>query len=156
MNRLHILLSALLLMVASATALAEFDVDQADSLNFEAFHKDKDSAVKLWESDDGKAEKLYTEQSVAPSQATEQNHTKTAPAQPMQDHKLAGQSGKKFEARERYTLSRSAATPYSAFYVIEALHKQMAAACTDGWEKLREWSVPVEADYFLYYEFRCL
>jgi hypothetical protein len=65
-------------------------------------------------------------------------------------------SGKRFEIRERYTLTRSAKTPYSAFYVIEPLYKQSAQLCAKGWKKLAERSEPIEQDYYLYYEIECL
>jgi hypothetical protein len=61
-----------------------------------------------------------------------------------------------FEIRERYSLGRSTTTPYSALYVIEALHQQMADICSNGWEIIREFSVPVESDFYMHYEFECL
>ena len=145
MKTLYLLLP--LLVMLNQVARAEFDVDQADSLDFESFHQDKDSTIKLWEQKKPKAEEatpLNTKNNTDGNQPSD----KTSNA--------SNVSGKKFEARERYTLIRSTQTPYSAFYVIEALHRQMAKSCPKGWEKLREWSVPVDGDFFMYYEFRCL
>lgn len=67
-----------------------------------------------------------------------------------------GNTGQRFEIRERYTLTRSASTPYSAFFVIEPLFKQAAQLCPLGWKKIAERSTPVEQDFYLYYEVECL
>ena len=141
----------------SAVAFAqEMDIDQADSLRFQDFHKDKKEAVKVWDKKDNAPTKAYQDQSAgvttgAPSTTTTTPAThSTAPATP------GDVSGKRFEIRERYTLTRSAKTPYSAFYVIEPLYKQSAQLCTKGWKKLTERSEPIEQDYYLYYEIECL
>lgn len=143
------------LLLAATTALSQEDVDLADSLNFEEFHKDKKEAVKVFEKKD-ETQKVYkddtpntvkTETLPSPS-ANAAASTVTAEA--------AAEPGKRFEIRERYTLGRSNKTPYSAFYVIEAMHKQMAEICPNGWNKLKEFSKPVEQDFYLHYEFECL
>jgi hypothetical protein len=154
--------SALLLAVLlAAPAFAQMDVDQADSLDFHSFHKDKKAAIKVWK-DDRKADektsdqpvKMYEQQPVAAAPATAAGVSTTAA--PSTNAAKAGVEGKRYEIRERYALSRSADTPYSAFYVIEALHQQMASLCPNGWQKLAERSEPVQQDFYLYYELECL
>ncbi len=150
----------LIVAMASAAAQAQMDVDQADSLNFEAFHTDKKEAVKIWKDKD-KTIKTYEQPAAAaaPAAATATTSTPVAAASATATPvaaAAAAKSGQRLEIRERYTLGRSASTPYSAFYVIEALHKQSAQLCAKGWKKLSERSEPVEQDYFLYYEIECL
>lgn len=152
LHRSALLLAALL----TAPAFAQMDVDQADSLDFHSFHKDKKAAIKVWK-DDRKSEGSDSDQPVRIYE-----HSPAAPAgkpaaiaSPTAD-KQTDTTGKRYEIRERYTLTRSADTPYSAFYVIEALHQQMAALCPNGWHKLAERSEPVQQDFYLYYQLECL
>lgn len=175
MNRFTLQLGAALVgaVLATAPALAETDVDQADSLRFNEFFKDKKDAVKVWKDSDGKLDagkrqdtvKVY-EQTPAPAAAgsTAPVASTPAPAATAGNASVAAAqakagedtTGRRYEIRERYTLSRSAKTPYSAFYVIEAMHQQMAKLCPAGWRKLAERSEPVEQDFYLYYELECL
>jgi len=147
------------------------DVDQADTIDFQSFHKDKKEAIKAWDKNSTTTTKAYDDTSVK-SSATEPNKSATpAPASaaapvaaptaataaavtPAQIP--AGAKGKRFEIRERYTLTRSTKTPYSAFYVNEPLYKQAATLCPLGWKKLAERSEPVEDDFYLYFEVECL
>jgi len=154
----------LLAALVSSAAQAQMDVDQADSLNFEAFHTDKKEAKKVWKEKD-ETVKTYeqpaaTTTSVAPTATTTATTatpaTTAAAATAPAAAATAVKPGQRFEIRERYTLGRSTSTPYSAFYVIEALHKQSAQLCPKGWKKLNERSEPVEQDFFLYYEIECL
>lgn len=145
------------------------DVDQADTLDFQSFHKDKKEAVKVWDKNSNTPTKAYSDQPTAPA-TNAGTATNSAPASdvalPIKTDaapttKAATQTteeirGKRFELRERYTLTRSAKTPYSAFYVIEPLYKQAAQLCAKGWKKLAERSEPIEQDYYLYYEIECL
>lgn len=141
------------------------DVDQADTLDFESFHKDKKEAIKVWDKNSTSTTKAYQDQpaantstGTAPAAATgaaaaattETTQAKSTTAA------VADNTNKRFEIRERYTLTRSAKTPYSAFYVIEPLYKQSAQLCPKGWKKLTEKSEPIEQDYYLYYEIECL
>lgn len=179
MNRFTLQLGAALVgaVLATAPALAETDVDQADSLRFNEFFKDKKDAVKVWKDSDGKLDagkrqgtvKVY-EQTPAPAAAAP-GSTAPAASTPV-PAATAGNAapvaaaaqaktgedltGRRYEIRERYTLTRSTKTPYSAFYVIEAMHQQMAKLCPAGWRKLAERSEPVEQDFYLYYELECL
>ena len=156
-------------ITASTASLAQMDVDQADSLNFEAFHKDKKESIKVWKDD--KTQKAGTvkayDQSVPAPSATPladgslsstpvaAGSATPAAAEPA-NAVAATKPGQRFEIRERYALTRSAKTPYSAFYVIEALAQQSAKLCPKGWRKLNERSEAVEQDYFLYNEIECL
>lgn len=162
MNRFPLRLCAALLgaAVACGHSFAETDVDQADSLRFQEFFKDKKDAVKVWKDDDGNLDagkrtetiKTYELTPAAPAQTA----APAVPNDPPAAATAAGEQGQRFEIRERYALGRSADTPYSAFYVIEALHKQSAQLCPRGWKKLGERSEPVAQDFFLYYELECL
>lgn len=162
---------AALIGTPSALTAQDMDIDQADTLNFQSFHKDKKEAVKAW---DKKAEptKAYSDQPAASKAATNTNSTtvNSAPAAtpatatsattaPVTTASVTAESseikGKRYELRERYTLTRSTQTPYSAFYVIEPLYKQAAQLCPKGWKKLGEWSEPIEQDFYLYYEIEC-
>lgn len=142
----------LTLTLAALPALAQQDVDLADSLNFEAFHKDKRETTRLFETEEP------TPSAAAPANETPKGVSDSSvEARPASDGAAKpAQTGERFEVRERYTLTRSASTPYSAFYVIEALHRQMAATCPNGWLKLREFSKPIENDFYLHYLFECL
>jgi hypothetical protein len=153
------------LIFGHAAFAEDKDVDQADTLDFQSFHKDKKEAVKVWKDTNGETSvgtrketiKTYEQTPAAAassaasvSTATPAALTNTArPAQPV------AEKGQRFEIRERYTLTRSAKTPYSAFYVIEPLYKQAAQLCPKGWKKLSEKSEPVEQDFYLYYEIEC-
>lgn len=145
-----------LLTVSSSLHAQEMDIEQADSLNFQSFHKDKKEAVKAWEKPaettktyDDKPATSKSAQTADTSAATASNTVSTTANS--NDIK-----GKRFELRERYTLTRSTQTPYSAFYVIEPLYKQAAQFCTKGWKKLGERSEPIEQDFYLYFEIECL
>ena len=56
--------------------------------------------------------------------------------------------GAAFIIRARYSIT----APYQA---LSQLHQDMATYCPLGWEKDREWTSPVENDYYLHYEFTC-
>ena len=157
----HVLLPIVFALITAAGtdgALAQMDVDQADSLNFEAFHKDKKEAVKVWKDGETKnAETVKTYEQAAPTapaarQPTALTSVPVASSAPATAYK----SGQRVEIRERYALGRSASTPYSAFYVIEAMHQQAAKYCPQGWKKLTERSEPVEQDFYMFYEIECL
>ena len=130
--------------------LADMDVDECDSLDFEACHQSNEDSIQLFKSKP-KSTKAYSDEQSAESKTV-------TPVQKTvfgSTNKKISSNSKAYEIRERYTLSRSTKTPYSAFYVIEALHKQMAELCPEGWTKLGEWTVPVEDDFYLHYEFSC-
>jgi hypothetical protein len=156
----------------------DMDVDQADTMDFGSFHKDKKEAVKVWDRKSSTTTKVYEDNPAPAGGATSGAAPVGAPATssaksaaplssaPVPSSATAsgaaavqtppGEIGKRFEIRERYTLTRSSATPYSAFYVIEPLYKQSAQLCPRGWKKLAERSEPVEQDFYLYYLIECL
>jgi hypothetical protein len=168
-SRKYLIAAWVSLSIASfgpAIKAQDMDVDQADTIDFESFHKDKKEAVKVWKNDK-KNETVKAYDQTAPAAATTAPATTSstpvpaaaaAPAvsatQPAQA--ASGPKGQRFEIRERYTLTRSTKTPYSAFYVIEPLYKQAAQLCPRGWRKLTERSEPIEQDFYLYYELECL
>lgn len=166
---------------AYQTTAQDMDVDQADTIDFQSFHKDKKEAVKVWDKNSSTTTKTYEVKPAATSgsatgssaasatAATATGGTKAAapvsstvvPAATATTSAATagippGEVGKRFEIRERYTLTRSTATPYSAFYVIEPLYKESAELCPRGWKKLAERSEPVEQDFYLYYLIECL
>jgi hypothetical protein len=158
---------------ACTTQAQDMDVDQADTIDFQSFHKDKKEAVKVWDKKSTTTTKAYDDKPAEGSSAAPaQSSTTAAPAAAQTTTPVAtaakstttstaalipaGEAGKRFEIRERYTLTRSAKTPYSAFYVIEPLYKQAAQLCPRGWKKLTERSEPIEQDFYLYYELECL
>ena len=182
-NTLFAALLSLGVLNAASVIAQDKDVDQADSLDFESFHKDKKAAVKVWKEGEGSTSKTAPvktyEQSPAANSTVPANTaapantatSTTAPAaekapisagtstaKPAEAVKPteAVKEGQRYEIRERYTLTRSTKTPYSAFYVIEPLYKQSAQLCARGWKKLSERSEPIEQDFYLYYEIECL
>jgi hypothetical protein len=151
------------------------DVDQADSLDFQSFHTDKKAAVKVWKegaTDATKNAPVKTYEQTPTSATTSAPAAATPTVTPTATAKTAAattasseksipasaaiKEGQRYEIRERYTLTRSTKTPYSAFYVIEPLYKQSAQLCVRGWKKLSERSEPIEQDFYLYYEIECL
>jgi len=143
------------LLISAPLHASDYDVDDADSLDFESFHTDKKAAIKIWE---GNETQKSTTQKVYKDEPAHSSTSKSTSAQVKTttiDEPDDGHTGR-FEIRERYTLGKSAHSPYSAFYVIESLHKQMAELCPKGWEIEREWSLPIEGDFYLHYQFKCL
>src|ERR1022692_4035335 len=140
-NILALLLCGSSIFILNARA-QDKDVDQADTLDFQSFHKDKKEAVKVWDKPSNTPTKTYTDQPAPATNSAAGTTTNSAPASsaaaatntaaPVAPAEI---SGKRFEMRERYTLTRSAKTPYSAFYVIEPLYKQAAQLCVKGWKK---------------------
>jgi hypothetical protein len=171
MNNRNYLLKVLLcgsLVIGLNASAQNKDVDQSDTLDFQSFHKDKKEAIKVWDKG-STTTKAYQDQPAAstttapaPTAATPVAPTTTTPVAADEPKTkslvstVAGEPSKRFEIRERYTLTRSTKTPYSAFYVIEPLYKQAAQLCPKGWKKLSEKSEPIEQDFYLYYEIECL
>jgi len=165
--------SALLL---SGAVNAQMDVDEADSLRFQSFHEKKDSGIKIYDEKKGGLQigESKETQKVYEQPAAKTTPTTTAPAtNAAQAVKLAtaatvsaapsteytndlpqGKKGQRFEIRERYSLK-----PYStttAASAVEAAYRQMATICPNGWEVIREFSVPVDGDFYKHYEFDCM
>lgn len=183
----HFCTVLLLIAFAFPASAAPGDADDADSLNFEAFHDEKDGAIVIWDADKGElggfTEKKTTVTYEQPAtQATETTDAAARPRAPATgpavitedlspnearaeayaaehaQEKLAqgkGYNGERFMIRVRYTLGTSSKTDYSPSSAVNNLHQQMARYCPQGWLKIREWSVPVEQDYYLHYLFQC-
>lgn len=150
------LLFSLALASFSVFAAEDMDVDLSDSLDFEAFHKDKKEAVKLWDAKEVK--KTYENEDTPPASATDQPATTAVPADtsaPTTD--TASSKGNRYEIRELYSISGSKRTGYTPNTVVQALFLQMQGYCPNGWKKLDERSVPDGGDaFYMYYSFECL
>lgn len=156
-------LSALLLITLPLFVQADDDlaVDQADSLDFDNFHISKQSDVKLYDSKKG----TFIGQN-APSQSeinpqSDSHKTKkdlaTTPSSAskkiLNDNTDTSIAPDQFKIRQRYSLSKnSASTPTQA---TNQLYTTMAKQCPNGWNKHKEWSVAVDNDFYLYYQFSC-
>jgi len=110
----------------------EFMVDKADGLDIQGFHDEADKR----EAEKKAAESTSKKYSTSPS--------------------VMAANGEFFVVSERYSPIISGQTRYSAFSVTNVLHERMAQHCSDGFEILRQWSVPVEHDFLLHYGFVCL
>ncbi|MDB6060493.1 MAG: hypothetical protein JWM78_596 [Verrucomicrobiaceae bacterium] len=178
MNQRTIILTLLIsasFVIGTGASAQNKDVDQADTLDFQSFHKDKKEALKVWDKDSTGTTKAYQDQPAdnATAEKASQPASASTPStlgdtKTISDPKANAQSksltgaiagtspSKRYEIRERYTLTQSTKTPYSAFYVIEPLYKQSAQLCNKGWKKIAERSEPIEQDFYLYYEIECL
>ena len=164
---LGILLSAL---ISNATLAGDaFDVDEADSLDFESFHKTKEGSIKIYDTDTGEVlpgrnknqtVKTYEAESKAEATASakpeQQTAAKPAASQPAEKASKAEQApGQRYEIRQRYAVGESENTSDTPYTAMNALHRKMAKYCPEGWVKEKEWSVPVDTDFYLHYEFTC-
>ena len=122
------------------------DIDQANSLDFQGFHKTKKDAVKLYDSQEGGIFNPKDKQGAEPT---------VAAVQAEQSPPVAQQS-KRYEIRELYTLAKSERTGLTPTTVVQALHLQMQGFCPEGWRKLDEWTKPDAGEYYMYYQFECL
>ncbi len=136
----RLLLALALTLTATADAEEPMDVDLADSLDFEAFHREKEGAIKLWE-----------EKHPAAGEAGERTTERpAADAEP-------SRSGQRYEIRELYSIQGSERTDLTPTTVVQALYAQMRDRCPDGWRKLDERSEPEGEDtFYMYYAFECL
>jgi hypothetical protein len=172
-SRIALILAGCIAMSFAANLQAQMDVDQADTLNFEEFHKHKDTAIKIYQTPKGdmkfglkpEANKVYdaapqkqtattSESAATTTSATQSTADNTAVAAPTE--LPTGKKGQRFEIRERFSLGKSTATSYNATTVIEALNVQMADICKKGWEKTRDFALPIDNDFYQHYEFECL
>jgi len=83
-------------------------------------------------------------------------HAQTLEAQRHQEKLSHGEGfdGQRFMIRVRYSPSaENNGTTASA--ATNSLHGQMAQHCPTGWMVIREWSLPVEQDYYLHTLFQC-
>lgn len=141
-----LLLSTLIL--ASGAGFAEnMTIDDADSLDFEAFHRKHDQAVKLWDSKE--SQKAYPQQAAEPAA-----NAAAAPDSADREQPL-GKAGDRFDIRQAY---RPADPANSGLHAAMAkLQQQMVSLCPNGWLKTSERVLPAaNGDYFLHYELECL
>ena len=171
MNNCQRCLCLLISTLLSTTALSgdAFDVDDADTLDFESFHKTKKDSIKIYDSQTGeilpsnkynKTVKTYetetpteTAQQAAPASTATPTAT-TAVVKPKAEE-TDSSAGQKYEIRQRYAIGESENTSDTPYTAMNALYKKMAKYCPQGWVKEKEWSVPVEGDFYLHYEFSC-
>ena len=166
MNNYHRYLCLLISSLLSTTTLAgdAFDVDDADSLNFEAFHKPKDDSIKIYNTETGKIlggkKRRQTIKTYQPEEAsTLKQKTVAIPPSDVPTQKVAETNlsiaGQRYEIRQRYAFGESQNTSDTPDTAINSLYKQMIKYCPQGWTKEKEWSVPIEGDFYLHYEFTC-
>lgn len=150
-------------VVSPAFAEEQMDVDLADSPNFEAFHKEKKDAIKIWTDEKGlgiqsggEPEKVYQKEhhtGAAQTPTTVAGQAGAATAAPGSNDK----HGKRYEIRELYSIGGSERTGYTPTTVVQALFLQMQGLCPKGWRKLDERSEPDGSDaLYMYYAFECL
>lgn len=140
-------------------------VDEADGLDFEAFHEKSNDSIKIW--DRFKPKKAYEDktqsQTTAPvSEIPQQGaiESKTPASRPIQsiDAPEASQAkGTRYDIRQDYSLQTDFSNAsQSVGSAITLLHQQMATLCPKGWSKLSERSVPAGNGFYLHYELECL
>jgi hypothetical protein len=166
------------MMLTAVAAFADADktaqkkrlVDLSDGMNQADFYSSKD-ANSLWSSDGAHpwkkddAVNAYEQVEAKPSAAEKavEKSVQTSASRP-QIKPVTSADGKPvavgtpINIRVRYTLdaehSKASFSPVSAQ---NELYRQMSTHCTNGFQKLSEWSTPIEvADYYLYYQFRCM
>ncbi len=169
--------SVLLAVVAvqadeTKTAKKKHLVDMADGLNQQEFYSTKNPDA-IWSSDGqapwskSEAVNAYEQTESKPAtaaavkrEAAEIPATTAArpTAAPVMENGKPVEAGRAINIRVRYTLdpehSRASFSPVSAQ---NELYRQMSSHCGNGFQKMSEWSTPVEgADYYLYYQFRCM
>lgn len=84
------------------------------------------------------------------AQVTKQASAQLNPAEQLAKNDLAEKNASVvFNIREPFSVTGG---PQSA---LNGLFAQMVHYCPQGWEKLKEWSVPAQSDYFLHYQFQC-
>ena len=109
-------------------------VDQADSLDFDSFHKPpkKEAERSIFD--------FFSDSKNTPN-----------------DQQPPKNNDEPLQVQQLYTLEPSK-TPSqdSILSAINGLHQQMAKHCPKGWVKTREWVTPIKADHQLHYQFLCL
>ncbi len=148
----------------------KFVVDEADSLDFESFHKEKEGeqSTSLFGISGGtsgiirEGENVFHPELDNPGKnigVIEEDLStpkKRKSANDFNTKRLPQPKGKIRNIRVRYALYKSDYTPLHAHDAVPVLHSYINDYCPTGWLKLAEWSLPVERDHFLYYQFQCL
>lgn len=149
-------------------------VDMADGLNTQEFYESK-NPDGVWSSElkmpwaKSNAINAYDENSKSSGKVSSsdgavvrEENISAQVARP--DSVKTGEvNGKKVDAdqlvniRVLYTLdaekSRASFSPVSAQ---NELFRQMSQYCSNGFQKIAEWSEPEGSDYYLYYQFKCM
>ncbi len=169
MNNCQRCLCLLISTILSTASMAgdAFDVDDADTLDFESFHQSNDDSIKVYDTDTGevmpgrnrnKTVKTYAIETTEPQTqqaAPEMTPRTPATAAPSKTEQPGSRTGQSYEIRQRYAVGDSENTSDTPYTAMNALHRKMAKYCPKGWIKEKEWSVPVESDFYLHYEFTC-
>jgi hypothetical protein len=153
-------------------------VDMADGLNTQDFYDSKNpdaiwsselkmpwaktSAINAYdENEKSSADKSSAKSGV--DQIREDNLSAPTPVSESAGKSTGKVNGKTVDAdqlvniRVLYTLdaekSRASFSPVSAQ---NELFRQMSKYCSNGFQKIAEWSEPEGSDYYLYYQFKCM
>lgn len=144
--------------------------DQADSLDFEKFHKSADQGKPLIDLGGMLGDKRVEGVNVFDRELDNPSGKGSVQTEDLDGPEAAGPSagsrfnrhagpppasGEVMNIRVRYTLTHSDYTPFLAHTAAHALHSYIADHCPQGWIKRAEWSLPVGADHYLYYQFQC-
>jgi len=129
---------------ATAEVNCEESVDAADDMNFvDNIIECNDEAVIIY---DKTSHKKFMTRKALPLKTYEKQQRSGATTQIVEEP--VHLPGTTFIIRSAYKLT----APQAA---LAPLHQQMATYCPYGWELERQWSRPVEAGYYLHYEFTC-
>jgi len=142
-------------------------VDMADGLNTQEFYDSKNpdgvwsSELKMPWAKTG-AINAY-EDKTQPSDSSTSESSGVAASGAVAGVTVGEVNGKSVDAdqlvniRVLYTLdaekSRASFSPVSAQ---NELFRQMSKHCSNGFQKIAEWSEPEGSDYYLYYQFKCM
>jgi len=173
MTQLRFLLFTLLLLMLASLVQSdeEAKVDKADSLDFEGFHEDDQGGTTIdfggmfggtkrqrgvnvfnreLDNPSGKGSVAVEDIGTPGSGTTRRSSPYNS------DPGVPPTEGEVMNIRVRYALTGSDKTPFLANTATVALHNYIVEHCANGWVKLAEWSLPIESDYYLYYQFQCV
>jgi hypothetical protein len=147
-------------------------VDMADSVNNQDFYDTKNPDA-VWSSElkmpwaKSSAINAYDDKK-QPSEGSASESSGTASAGVAATGAVAGVTvgevnGKKVDAEQlvniRVLYTLDAANSKASFSPVTAqteLFRQMSKHCTNGFQKIAEWSEPEGSDYYMYYQFKCM
>ena len=144
-------------------------VDMADGMNQQEFYNTRNPEA-IWSTDGGSAPWTRTEAvnaweqgeagktSGAVKEQDLQTGTTRPAAVPVLENGKPVEAGRSINIRVRYTLDpEHSKASYSPVSAQSELYRQMGSHCGNGFQKMSEWSTPIEgSDYYLYYQFRCM
>jgi hypothetical protein len=158
MNRIKLTTCLLSISLLAQISLAEeaMDIDQSNTLDFEAFHTSKKNSIKLYDSKTGGIFGGGKQEAQKSVQADNSEHPiQSAGSANIKEN--TGEQNKHYEIRELYAITRSERTGLNPTTVVQALHLQMQGFCPEGWRKLDERTeVDGEDAFYMYYVFECL